>query len=294
MRTFFIYLFVFSGLLVFAQSPDPMDFFPSAVGNVWEYSGQWGRREEIYKDSIDQNGYRFIFVKFNLFYPAYPYFLIDSTSKEVFYDPTGLNWLYYKLDADTGDHWMVRPETPEVQRLEALVLAKYPFIYLGKQTIFMEIMYFELQRGDTVINENAWPRFREVLAEGFGEIMYIDEEGGGPYKLLQGCIINGDTLGTITSIDENMISVNSFALFQNYPNPFNPTTTIRFALPVESRVKINIYNSLGQLVETLADKDMKAGHHEINFNASRLASGVYFYKLTSGNFVETRKMLLMK
>jgi len=91
-----------------------------------------------------------------------------------------------------------------------------------------------------------------------------------------------------------MISVNSFALFQNYPNPFNPTTTIRFALPVESRVKINIYNSLGQLVETLADKDMKAGYHEINFNASGLASGVYFYKLTSGNFVETRKMLLMK
>ncbi|HQI42065.1 MAG TPA: T9SS type A sorting domain-containing protein [Ignavibacteriaceae bacterium] len=91
-----------------------------------------------------------------------------------------------------------------------------------------------------------------------------------------------------------MISVNSFALFQNYPNPFNPTTTIRFALPVESRVKINIYNSLGQLVETLADKDMKSGYHEISFNASRLASGVYFYKLNSGNFVETRKMLLMK
>ena len=221
MKTFFIYLFVFNGLLVFAQSPDPMDFFPSAVGNVWEYSGQWGGREEIYKDSVDQNGYRFIFVKFNLFYPAYPYFLIDSTSKEVFYDPTGLNWLYYKLDADTGDHWMVRPETPEVQRLEALVIAKYPLIYFGRQTTFMEIKYFELQRGDTVINENAWPRFVEVLAEGIGEIMYIDQEGGGPYKFLEGCIINGDTLGTITSIDENMISVNSFALFQNYPNlPF--------------------------------------------------------------------------
>ncbi|MBW7887301.1 MAG: T9SS type A sorting domain-containing protein [Bacteroidetes bacterium] len=87
---------------------------------------------------------------------------------------------------------------------------------------------------------------------------------------------------------------NDFHLYQNYPNPFNPTTTISFALPVESRVKINIYNSLGQLVETLVDKDMKSGYYEINFNASRLASGVYFYKLTSDNFVKTRKMLLIK
>ncbi len=85
-----------------------------------------------------------------------------------------------------------------------------------------------------------------------------------------------------------------FKVEQNYPNPFNPTTTIKFALPIESRVKINIYNSLGQLIETLVDKDMASGYHEINFDASGLSSGVYFYKVTSGKFVETRKMLLMK
>lgn len=298
MRTFFIYLFVFSGLLVFAQSPDPMDFFPSAVGNVWEYSGQWGGREEIYKDSVDQNGYRFIFVKFNLFYPAYPYFLIDSTSKEVFYDPTGLNWLYYKLDADTGDHWMVRPETPEVQRLEALVIAKYPFIYFGRQTTFMEIKYFELQRGDTVINENAWPRFVEVLAEGIGEIMYIDQEGGGPYKFLEGCIINGDTLGTITSIDENTISVNSFALFQNYPNPFNPITTIEYKLSESGNVKVIIYSLLGEEIAVLVNEFQAAGIHSIKFDASSavgdLPSGIYIYRLSAGENYTAKKMLLLK
>lgn len=86
----------------------------------------------------------------------------------------------------------------------------------------------------------------------------------------------------------------SFTLYQNYPNPFNPSTTIKFTLPVDSRVKINVYNALGQLVETLVDKEMESGHHEVNFNASRLASGVYLYQLQAGDFVSVKKMLLLK
>ena len=86
----------------------------------------------------------------------------------------------------------------------------------------------------------------------------------------------------------------SFTLYQNYPNPFNPTTTIKFALPVSSNVKLNVYNALGQLVETLVDKEMQSGYHEINFDASRLSSGVYFYQLNAGYFAETKKMMLLK
>ncbi len=86
----------------------------------------------------------------------------------------------------------------------------------------------------------------------------------------------------------------SFTLEQNYPNPFNPSTTIKFTLPVNIRVKINVYNSLGQLVETLLDKEMESGYHEVNFDASRLASGVYLYQLQAGHFVETKKMILLK
>jgi len=86
----------------------------------------------------------------------------------------------------------------------------------------------------------------------------------------------------------------SFTLYQNYPNPFNPTTTIKFALPVDSRVKINVYNTVGQLVETLVDKEMESGYHEINFDASRLASGVYLYQLQAQDYVSVKKMLLLK
>jgi hypothetical protein len=86
----------------------------------------------------------------------------------------------------------------------------------------------------------------------------------------------------------------SFALYQNYPNPFNPSTTIKFALPVDSRVKINVYNTLGQLVETLVDKEMESGYHEVNFDASGLASGIYLYQLQAGEYISAKKMILLK
>ncbi len=111
--------------------------------------------------------------------------------------------------------------------------------------------------------------------------------------------------GTVSYSDEIEIDVTEpkdFTLYQNYPNPFNPTTTIKFALPVDSKVKINIYNSLGQLVETLVDKEMESGYHEIDFDASRLASGVYLYQLQAGDpstssrqsFILVKKMILIK
>ena len=85
-----------------------------------------------------------------------------------------------------------------------------------------------------------------------------------------------------------------WSLDQNYPNPFNPNTTIRFSLPKETQLKINIYNMLGELVETLADGTFEAGYHKVTFNASSLPSGVYIYRIAAREFVETRKMVLIK
>ncbi len=86
----------------------------------------------------------------------------------------------------------------------------------------------------------------------------------------------------------------SFALYQNYPNPFNPSTTIKFALPVAGNVKINVYNSLGQLVETLVDREMQSGYHELNFDGAGLASGIYLYQLQAGEYNSVKKMILLK
>lgn len=85
-----------------------------------------------------------------------------------------------------------------------------------------------------------------------------------------------------------------FALYQNYPNPFNPVTTIKFALPVDGKVLLEIYNIIGEKVATLIDKEMNAGYHRYEFNAANLTSGVFIYKLTSGNFTKSYKMMLLK
>ncbi|MCB0731358.1 MAG: T9SS type A sorting domain-containing protein [Ignavibacteriae bacterium] len=85
-----------------------------------------------------------------------------------------------------------------------------------------------------------------------------------------------------------------FALGQNYPNPFNPATTIEFALPKDSDVKLVVYDILGGEVAQLVKGDLKAGYHQINFNAANLASGVYFYAIKAGDFVSVKKLVLLK
>jgi len=85
-----------------------------------------------------------------------------------------------------------------------------------------------------------------------------------------------------------------FALAQNYPNPFNPTTTISWQLPVGLSVNLSLYNIAGQRVAVLVDERQSAGTHQVEFDASHLAGGVYFYRLQAGDYVETRKMVVIK
>jgi Secretion system C-terminal sorting domain len=87
---------------------------------------------------------------------------------------------------------------------------------------------------------------------------------------------------------------NQYTLYQNYPNPFNPTTTIKFNLPQAAEVNLTVYNILGEKVMTLANGMLEAGFHSVEFNASNLASGTYIYRLQASNFVETKKMMLIK
>jgi hypothetical protein len=85
-----------------------------------------------------------------------------------------------------------------------------------------------------------------------------------------------------------------FVLHQNYPNPFNPSTSIRYGLPQRSTVSLSIFNTLGQRVATLVKGEQEAGYHEVMFNATGFSSGIYFYRMTAGNFVETKKLLLLR
>ena len=102
-------------------------------------------------------------------------------------------------------------------------------------------------------------------------------------------------LSEITEVEnENILSANYFLLNQNYPNPFNPTTKISYQLPESGNVTLKIYDVLGNEIATLVNEEKTAGIYQVDFNVSYLTSGMYFYKLTSGRFSETKKMLLLK
>jgi len=85
-----------------------------------------------------------------------------------------------------------------------------------------------------------------------------------------------------------------FALHQNFPNPYNPTTTITYSLPIKSQVDLVIYNTLGESVTQLVNEEQEAGKYSVEFDATTLPSGIYFYRIQTGSFIQTKKMILLK
>jgi hypothetical protein len=116
----------------------------------------------------------------------------------------------------------------------------------------------------------------------------------GPSSIIEGGFLADTLFRTVTSIPERAEVPREYSLQQNYPNPFNPSTTIRFELPHASRVSLKVYNLLGQEVVTLVDDEMQAGVYEVQFNAASLSSGMYVYRLRAGEYVATKRMILMK
>lgn len=101
-------------------------------------------------------------------------------------------------------------------------------------------------------------------------------------------------IDAVKGVEEFKAIPNAYEISQNYPNPFNPTTTIQFALPVDSKVNISVYNVVGQKVAELVNGEFEAGYHTVQFNASNLSSGIYFYKIEAGKFNAVKKMMLIK
>jgi hypothetical protein len=124
---------------------------------------------------------------------------------------------------------------------------------------------------------------------------YIDKNvSGGAYSYRLKQIDYDGTFKYSKVVEINLSGPNKFELGQNYPNPFNPTTTINFALPKTERVRIIVYNLIGQEVYQVTNRDYDAGNHSIQFNGSNLSSGVYFYRIQAGTFSQVKKMILMK
>ena len=109
-------------------------------------------------------------------------------------------------------------------------------------------------------------------------------------------IILKTTDGGVSFIEDqsNQTQSNSFLLSQNYPNPFNPSTTIKYSIPNTGDVSIKVFDVLGKEVVTLVNEEKPTGEYEVKFNAANLTCGIYFYQLKADNFVETKKMILLR
>ncbi len=115
----------------------------------------------------------------------------------------------------------------------------------------------------------------------------------GNYKLVPRN--DNDFVGWVTDVNEADQLPDEFGLFQNHPNPFNPSTIINYNLPVQANVTLKIFNILGQEVKTLIDNEIvSAGKHEVSFNANGLPTGIYIYNLQANDFVQSKKMILLK
>lgn len=139
-----------------------------------------------------------------------------------------------------------------------------------------------IQTGYVVATVFQDPRY---FLGGFGEVL----------RAVVGWVrTNGGVITGVGNSSSVILNPNDFSLAQNYPNPFNPETKINFAVPSKGLVTLKVYNVLGREVANLVNEVLNPGAHEVVFNASSLPSGTYFYRLESGNFISTKKMMLVK
>jgi hypothetical protein len=113
--------------------------------------------------------------------------------------------------------------------------------------------------------------------------------------LIYTCWVNAGSPSNVLSVDDNSVSVKNFNLEQNYPNPFNPSTVISYQLTTTEFVELKVFDNLGREVSTLVNNYQIPGSYKINFDASKLSSGVYFYSIRGGNkYLQTKKMILIR
>jgi hypothetical protein len=194
----------------------------------------------------------------------------------------GFGYLYLSMSADTGIQWIQWTLISTVIPEDLLALPQ------GGALVGIDSLGIVLftDNGDSVrtINEGLKDLHILKLEMDGGSYVYAGTKSG-IWRLLLSQVVSVNHTSSLPSV---------FRLEQNYPNPFNPSTTFRYSIPNGSKVIIKVYDILGNEIKTLVNEEKSAGSYELTFNAVNLPSGVYFYRLQAGSFVETKKMMLIK
>ncbi|MFA5804022.1 MAG: putative Ig domain-containing protein [Melioribacteraceae bacterium] len=169
----------------------------------------------------------------------------------------------------------------------------YNFQFVGNDPDGQPVAYslIAAPTGASITTDGLFTWAPTLAQAGSSYVISVQISDGSLTALYTGIIFASST---ITAVNEYSGIPTEYVLMQNYPNPFNPTTSIKFGLPTESNVRLSVFNILGQEVALLVNQTMSAGFHKVNFDASQLTSGLYFYKVQAENFVQVKKMMLMK
>lgn len=297
-----IYKITSDSVTIIKSLPIPEDeygWFPLAVGNIWiydSYSVEGISRHftgtkymKVVNDTLIENKNYFVIEnEFTLaaVFPELMFLRIDSATGLVYryWTELGGEYIFHDLIAEEGDI-VYNPFEPN----EPFYFLQYeqPTNYLGLDTY--ERYYLEY----------GLCTCHHILVKGFGLASTYFLEVYGEENILKGCLIDGVVYGDTTFVDvdeeENPIP-DEYKLEQNYPNPFNPSTKISWQSPVASWQTLKVYDILGNEVATLVDEYRPAGMHNVQFTQKNAAmsSGVFFYQFKAGDFVETKKMVLIK
>jgi hypothetical protein len=303
-----IYDITYDSIVVIKSLPIPEEilaYYPLAVGNKWVY----------YYLFVDWNstGYQDIYLREIQSLEVKPngkeYFKIRERYVQMGFESI----VYERIDSVEGKVYRYNEYCPNSEEfIEDLVMDVGDSTYAARFGYCIEHPPTELLSEQYFNNWNNWgiegkrrnyPYVELVTADYFLsteiglDYFRLDDDNGWKEFSIKGMVKNGVVYGdtTLTDVgDENNSIPTVYRLEQNYPNPFNPTTKIRWQSPSAGYQTLKVYDVLGNEVITLVDEFRNAGTYEIDFDASKLSSGVYFYQLKSGDFISTKKLILLK
>jgi hypothetical protein len=262
--------------------------YPLHVGDLWDLStpNPGDTVHTIYrvvKDTVLPNGKSYAEISGNLFWLS-RYQRQQGDSVYMYLPDIGREELFFDFTRSAGDTIALFPRYTDTTRI--ILLSSNVGTSFGHQVRYWGILVDNLIHA--VDDEEYY-----TVTDSIG-VTGISCFCGDP-PVLSGAMINGIQYGAVTGVKNEPIGEPShFSLSINYPNPFNPSTSISFALPERTHVRLQIFNALGQLIETLTDGEKQPGWYSVMWDASTKPSGMYFYRMTAGSFVQTKKALLIR
>jgi len=282
------------------------------VTNTWVYSANSPNISATYGHTIEYvDG--FIYLFFNS--AVYKYSIATNSWTQATSCSTNATWLYstvyedevYLVGWTNGKFFKYNPASDQWTQL-----ADLPYFVTGSavQTVDDKIYSIGGSSGpgggtfnNTLVYDiatNQWSDANIFISSNrafMANAYYKDT-----LYVIGGLNSNGDAVDNVefivagipSAVESDYYTLENFKLSQNYPNPFNPSTTISFSIPNEEFISIKVFNSIGEEVEDLVHETKPAGKYSVTFDANKLTSGVYFYKISAGNFIETKKMIFIK